>query len=78
MRRFYVARSTVSHDARLAGGAARRGALGEAAQIIETAVEESFASRMLRPMEAGGDQGLRAAAQAVVDVLETKLNGRRV
>jgi hypothetical protein len=29
-------------------------------------------------MEAGGDQGLRAAAQAVVDVLETKLNGRRV
>jgi 3-isopropylmalate dehydrogenase len=49
-------------------------ALGEAAQLIEDAVEGGFATRALRPMEFGGDQGLKAATQAIADVLETKLN----
>jgi 3-isopropylmalate dehydrogenase len=52
-------------------------ALGEAAHLIEQAVEEGFATRALRPMEFGGDQGLKAATQAVADALEAKLNGRR-
>lgn len=51
--------------------------LGDAAQLIEDAVEEAFATRALRPMEFGGDQGLKAATQAVADVLEAKFNGRR-
>jgi hypothetical protein len=42
--------------------------LGEAAQHIDEAVEEGFATRTLRPMEFGGDQGLKAATQAVADV----------
>jgi 3-isopropylmalate dehydrogenase len=51
--------------------------LGEAAQLIEDAVEEGFATRTLRPMEFGGDQGLKAATQAVADVLSSKLQSRR-
>ncbi len=51
-------------------------ALGDAAQLIESAVEEGFASRMLRPMEFGGDQGLKAATKAVAAVLEAKLSNR--
>ncbi len=52
-------------------------ALGEAAQLIEQAVEEGFATQTLRPMEFGGDQGLKAAAKAIADVLEAKLETRR-
>ena len=51
-------------------------ALGDAAQLIEQAVEEAFATRALRPMEFGGDQGLKAATDAVARVLEANLNGR--
>ena len=52
-------------------------ALCEAAQLIDEAVDEGFATRALRPMEFGGDQGLKAATQAVVDALERKLKDRR-
>jgi 3-isopropylmalate dehydrogenase len=51
-------------------------ALGEAAQLIEEAVEEGFAMRALRPVEFGGDQGLKAATQAIADVLSRRLNAR--
>ncbi|HJQ60943.1 MAG TPA: isocitrate/isopropylmalate family dehydrogenase [Vineibacter sp.] len=51
-------------------------ALGEAATLIEEAVNEAFASRALRPMEFGGDQGLKAATAAVADTLAAKLKGR--
>ncbi|MFN3746002.1 MAG: isocitrate/isopropylmalate dehydrogenase family protein [Hyphomicrobiaceae bacterium] len=52
-------------------------ALGEGAMLIEAAVEEAFASGMLRPMEFGGDQGLRAATRAIAESLSAKLGGRR-
>ncbi len=39
--------------------------LGDAATLLETAVEQAFAARELRPMEFGGDQGLKAATAAV-------------
>ena len=52
-------------------------ALCEAAQLIDEAVDEGFATRALRPMEFGGDQGLKAATQTVVDALERKLKDRR-
>ena len=52
-------------------------ALCEAAQLIDEAVDEAFATRELRPMEFGGDQGLKAATQAVAEVLERKLNDWR-
>jgi 3-isopropylmalate dehydrogenase len=52
-------------------------ALSEAAQLIDEAVDEGFATRALRPMEFGGDQGLKAATQAVAEVLERKLGDRR-
>lgn len=52
-------------------------ALGEAARLIDESVEEAFATRALRPMEFGGDQGLKAATQAVADVLAAKLGRRR-
>jgi 3-isopropylmalate dehydrogenase len=51
-------------------------ALNEAAALIEDAVNEGFASRALRPMEFGGDQGLKAATNAVADILSAKLKGR--
>ncbi len=54
----------------------RIAALGEAAMLIEHAVEEGFAAGALRPMEFGGDQGLRAATNAIADVLSTKLKGK--
>ena len=44
-------------------------ALTEAALLIEEAVDESFATRALRPMEFGGDQGLQAATNAVIHTL---------
>jgi 3-isopropylmalate dehydrogenase len=52
-------------------------ALGEGAMLIQDAVEEAFAARVLRPMEFGGDQGLRAATNAITEVLERKLKGRQ-
>ena len=52
-------------------------ALGEAARLIDEAVDEAFASCALRPMEFGGDQGLEAATRAIADVLEARLASRR-
>ena len=43
--------------------------LGIAAGLLDRAMERAFAERRLRPMEFGGDQGLKAATQAVVEVL---------
>jgi 3-isopropylmalate dehydrogenase len=56
----------------------RRGiaALSDAARLIEEAVEEGFATRVLRPAEFGGDQGLKAATLAIADVLSRRLNTR--
>ncbi len=51
-------------------------ALGEGDMLIEEAVEEAFAARALRPMEFGGDQGLRAATNAITEVLQRKLKAR--
>jgi 3-isopropylmalate dehydrogenase len=51
-------------------------ALSEGAMLIDEAVDEAFATRALRPMEFGGDQGLRAATIAIIEVLERKLKGR--
>jgi 3-isopropylmalate dehydrogenase len=51
-------------------------ALTEAAMLIEKAIDESFATRTLRPMEFGGDQGLKSATNAVIDALSAKLKGR--
>ena len=48
-------------------------ALGEAAELLERAIETAFAERKLRPMEFGGDQGLRAASTAVADCMESLL-----
>ena len=53
-------------------------ALCEAAQLIDEAVDQAFAIQALRPMEFGGDQGLKAATQAVVEVLQRRLNARRI
>ena len=50
--------------------------LTEAAGLIEAAVDEAFATRALRPMELGGDQGLKAATAAVVDTLRAGLRGK--
>jgi hypothetical protein len=49
-------------------------ALTEAASQIDAAVDEGFAMRALRPMEYGGDQGLKAATEAIAEILSTKLN----
>ena len=43
--------------------------LGVAAGLLDRAMERAFAERRLRPMEFGGDQGLKAATRAVVEVL---------
>jgi 3-isopropylmalate dehydrogenase len=48
-------------------------ALNEGAEIIESAVEHAFATRTLRPMEFGGDQGLTAATEAIVKALSGTL-----
>lgn len=50
--------------------------LSEGAALIEAAVEEGFATKALRPMEFGGDQGLKAATAAVSEILARKLKGR--
>ena len=45
---------------------------------IDEAVEEGFATRALRPMEFGGDQGLQAATSAIADILSERLKGKRL
>ena len=45
-------------------------ALGEAAALLEKAVDQAFAQGALRPMEFGGDQGLKAATSAVNAALD--------
>lgn len=52
-------------------------ALCEGAALLQDAVEEGFATRALRPMEFGGDQGLKAAVKATADLLGAKLAARR-
>ncbi len=47
--------------------------LGEAAIILERAVETGFATQRLRPMEFGGDQGLAAAMASVNDLIDQEL-----
>jgi len=49
--------------------------LGEAAALLETAIERGFAERKLRPMEFGGDQGSREMTRQVIAVLEQQLAG---
>jgi 3-isopropylmalate dehydrogenase len=50
--------------------------LAEAARLLDRAMERAFAEKRLRPMEFGGDQGLRAATAAVVEVLDEELARR--
>jgi len=47
--------------------------LGEAAALLETAIERGFAERRLRPMEFGGDQGSREMTQQLIGVLKEQL-----
>jgi 3-isopropylmalate dehydrogenase len=47
--------------------------LSEAAQILEHVIARGFAERRLRPMEFGGDQGLKAMTRAVMDLLADDL-----
>ncbi|WP_425038810.1 isocitrate/isopropylmalate dehydrogenase family protein [Primorskyibacter sp. S187A] len=48
---------------------AGRANLGEAAMLIEDAVEAGFAANALRPMEFGGDMGTRAVVRELLDRL---------
>ncbi|MEQ1647518.1 MAG: isocitrate/isopropylmalate family dehydrogenase [Hyphomicrobiaceae bacterium] len=48
-------------------------ALGDAAILLEDSVDDAFATKSLRPMEFGGDQGLKAANAAVVNALNKRL-----
>jgi 3-isopropylmalate dehydrogenase len=50
--------------------------LADAAILLEGAVERGFAERRLRPMEFGGDQGLKAATTVVMDILDESLAKR--
>jgi 3-isopropylmalate dehydrogenase len=50
--------------------------LTEAAALLEGAMARAFAEKRLRPMEFGGDQGLKAATAAVVAVLDEDLARR--
>ncbi len=38
--------------------------------LLEAAIERGFAERRLRPMEFGGDQGLKAATAAVNELID--------
>ncbi|MEM6986413.1 MAG: isocitrate/isopropylmalate family dehydrogenase [Pseudomonadota bacterium] len=46
------------------------GAMTEAAQLIERAVDDGFAANALRPAEFGGDMGTHAITAAVISALE--------
>ncbi|MGI9405026.1 MAG: isocitrate/isopropylmalate dehydrogenase family protein [Hyphomicrobiaceae bacterium] len=45
--------------------------LADAARMIETAVEEGFAAKRLRPMEFGGDMGTKAVAREVIELVKS-------
>ena len=49
-------------------------ALGDAALLLDGAVETAFATGQLRPMEFGGDQGLVAATRAVTTCLQAAMS----
>ncbi len=50
--------------------------LSEAASLLDRAIETGFASRRLRPMEFGGDQGLKAASDSVLTIVDELLAKR--
>ena len=43
--------------------------LAVAAGMLERAIDRGFTEKRLRPMEFGGDQGLKAVTAAVIDLL---------
>lgn len=45
--------------------------LGQAAELIEKAVEAGFAANRIRPMEFGGDMGTRAVTREVIEQVKT-------
>lgn len=47
--------------------------LAEAAALLDRAIERGFIENRLRPMEFGGDQGLKAATAVVVDLLREEM-----
>jgi 3-isopropylmalate dehydrogenase len=47
--------------------------LAEAAALLDRAMDRAFAEKRLRPMEFGGDQGLKAATAAVIEVLDEEM-----
>ena len=51
-------------------------ALADAAVLLEQAVDDAFAAGQLRPMEFGGDQGVKAATAAVDTSLDALLKSR--
>jgi 3-isopropylmalate dehydrogenase len=50
--------------------------LAEAARLLDRAMERGFSERRLRPMEFGGDQGLKAATAAVMELLDEEIAAR--
>jgi len=46
------------------------GALADAAQLIESAVERGFTANRIRPNEFGGDQGTKAVTREMIDLIE--------
>ena len=48
---------------------AANGSLADAAQMVETAIHEGFATNRLRPREFGGDMGTRAVAAEIADLI---------
>jgi 3-isopropylmalate dehydrogenase len=51
-------------------------ALSEGAVMIDDAVKDDFATRALRPIEFGGDHGLKPAAKAIAHALSVRARGR--
>jgi 3-isopropylmalate dehydrogenase len=47
--------------------------LGMAARVLDRTITRAFAEQRLRPMEFGGDQGLRAALAGIGEVLDEEL-----
>ena len=48
--------------------------LAEAAEMLERAIERGFSEERLRPMEFGGDQGLKAATAVVIKLLGEEMS----
>ncbi len=44
--------------------------LAEATEMLDRAIERGFFEERLRPMEFGGDQGLKAATAVVIELLD--------